>query len=185
MDNEFSTEMMSSGPEKLFQGNMEDLQEMEKLKVQREEIGDKNISDAEKVLVEKIRRRLLHLVQRAPPMEFSAKSVPPNIRAMYQSYSVPMSGVPGTPMTANMGINAAKLMTPGTIHIPPSLSALNTGTPSAQSVQAYPMMNQITMSALQQQINSLTGASPTTSAMYSTAMNQYSQAAFNTFGQKK
>ena len=125
---EITTEMVSSTTDQLFASTMKDVEMMIRLRKDRVLNNNPNISEDEKKLAEKLRLRLLHLVQRAPVQEFSAKSVPPHLRAMYQSYTAASALLPtGTPMKPQM---------------------MTMGTPNPLSMQPSPLQVQAAYSML-------------------------------------
>ncbi|KAJ3299462.1 Bromodomain-containing protein 9 [Borealophlyctis nickersoniae] len=85
VDTNLSRELATTTLLEVLEGNIKDVTALEKMRTERGlgKEGDTGPTDAEKVTQERIRRRLLHLVQKAPPTEFASAKELPSIEAIY------------------------------------------------------------------------------------------------------
>lgn len=81
-DPEFQKDVLSKSTDILLQNNTTDIQETISLRQVRLLQGEKDVPDSEKMISEKLRKRILLLVHRAPNEEFSAKQPQPVYRNM-------------------------------------------------------------------------------------------------------
>lgn len=87
VDKQFTSDLAKQSHPETITDNLMDVDRLNSMKQVKKTF---DTADGENTLAEKIRRRLLHLVQKAPASQFTARTVPQHIPSMYRSLQSPM-----------------------------------------------------------------------------------------------
>ncbi|KAJ3170128.1 HEAT repeat-containing protein 4 [Irineochytrium annulatum] len=119
VDNHLTVELQVAAPDALFRSNMQELADLESMRRRREEKGVTAVSDDEKRVRERIRRRLLALVQMVPPTELAnlgdqpaASRAPKRSESVSQTPAAALDKANGEVkrVAGNLGANAVVTM---------------------------------------------------------------------------